>query len=327
MLKPPFYSFLIAHEEHCQVARFRQTGAVLSDLLYRKVCRLCEAREDWPHNPITLGVHDPRSKVIFEWLATEGITPRFQSRIEANDQQRSFTVETFWRPTPKQLANAEYFQITTLGRDLSDIGTLLGMDSDHLAHISANSEQWRRPTELAELRERLFVVSDQFRQRAEMAGLVGLKLNDITWYFQAKGHGWDEVDPIEDPRGRRWMASNVCMPPCLTPRRYTEGPEVGMIVTEKAPEHCHIYDSEGLAPSILRFSRTAVEKLGVFDVAVTRECTHRTKEYVGPNDPAAFRDADYWLPDVIVSRRFKDWFAKSGLHGCRSAEFRIVELV
>lgn len=327
MHESSFYSILIAHREHCHVTEFRQQGAVVPDSLFRRLCKLCGANEKSPHNSLRLSVSDDRVRVVFDWLAAEGLTPRFQTRIDPSIQDGSFAVGTFWTPTKQQFLDATYFQITSLVYDSSNVGTLLGMDADHLAHISASKEQWKRPQELAELRERLFVVSDRFRQRFKEAGLIGLKLHDISWYYQAPGHGWNEVDPIDDPRGRKWMGSSVRMPPCLTPRRYTEGPLVGKIVQEKKPKHHHCFDSEGLAPAILRFSRAAVEELGEFDVAVTRECTHQTKEYMGPNEPSVFCDADYWLPDVIVSRRFKDWFTKSGLHGCRHVDFRIVELV
>lgn len=328
------YLFQVLNHTMCGAKQERCNGAVVDQDLYEQIVAISKdaqevvtSRTDISYTLFRVSSESPVVEKVFNLLAKVGLTPKFQDYLHPREREKHFAVRTSWHPTQKQLKSTEYFQITALWRNSSNVGKLLGMDPDHLAHISADSEQWRRPTELAELRERLFVVSDLFRQCFELAGLVGLKLHDITWYYQARWHGWDEVDPIEDPRRRLWMGSSVRMPPCLTPRRYTEGPEVGGLVTERKPEHRHCYDSEGLDPSILRFSRTAVEKLGKFDVAVTRERTHRSQEYMGPNAPEEFRDADYWLPDIIVSRRFKDWFTKSGLHGCRSVDFRIVELV
>lgn len=328
------YLFEVLNHTMCGAKQERCNGAVVDQGLYEQIVTIGKNAQESVTSCMDISctrfrVSSENSVVekVFSLLAKVGLTPKFQFYLSPREREKHFTVRTLWQPTQKQLKNTAYFQITAVGRDSSNVGKLLGMDSDHRAHISADSEQWKRPQELSELSERLFVVSNRFRKRFEEAGLVGLKLHDITWYFQARWHGWDEVDPIEDPRARQWMGSSVRMPLCLTPRRYTEGPDVGGLVTKKKPGHRHCYDSEGLAPSILRFSRAAVEKLGEFDVAVTQERTHQTQEYMGPNDPAEFRDADYWLPDLIVSRRFKEWFAHSGLHGCRSVEFRIVELV
>lgn len=328
------YNFSVVNKQECQQEQQLRNGAIVDEALYKKIVALAVPSESG-HRTIayvdlthfTLSPQGPVTKAIFDLLSKAGVSPKFQSELEVENSEKYFTVRTGWDASSRQVQEAEYFQITSLVYDSSNVGTLLGMDADHLAHISASKEQWKRPQELAELRERLFVVSDRFRQRFKEAALIGLKLHDISWYYQAPGHGWNEVDPIDDPRGRKWMGSSVRMPPCLTPRRYTQGPLVGKIVKEKKPKHHHCFDSEGLAPAILRFSRAAVEELGEFDVAVTRECTHQTKEYMGPNEPSVFCDADYWLPDVIVSRRFKDWFTKSGLHGCRHVDFRIVELV
>tara|TARA_R110002049_G_C9123585_1_gene558572 strand:- start:290 stop:1309 length:1020 start_codon:yes stop_codon:yes gene_type:complete len=335
---PKTYTFVVVNEAKCSHEGCRRDGALVDDKTYERIVSVTKSFKKitlYSNSESTLfsvSPDDTAAQMVFGLLADKGITPAFQYHLESKDKYRHFTVHTGWKPSRLQMSETKYFQIiapsriTPISRDLNVIGQLLGIDPDHLAHISASKEQWKRPQELAELRERLFVVSDRFRRQVEEAGLIGLKLNDITWYYQAPGHGWNEVDPIDDPRGRKWMGSSVRMPPCLTPRRYTEGPLVGKIVKERKPKHHHCFDSEGLAPAVLRFSRVGVEKLGEFDVAVTRECTHQTKEYMGPNEPSVFCDADYWLPDVIVSRRFKDWFAKSGLHGSRHVDFRIVEL-
>lgn len=334
------YNFDLVNKQKCQHEEFLRNGAVVDQKLYNQIVVMVDSNDSGSRGILNsdsahfrLAPEAPSLKSIFDLLAEAGVTPKFQYELPLKNSEKHFTVRTGWDPSPRQVQEAEYFQIiapskiTPICRDLNYVGKLLGIDPDHLAHISAGREQWKRPQELAELRERLFVVSDRFRQRFEQAGLIGLKLHDISWYYQAPGHGWNEVDPIDDPRGRKWMGSSVRMPPCLTPRRYTEGPLVGKIVKEKKPKHHHCFDSEGLAPAILRFSRAGFEELGEFDVAVTRECTHQTKEYMGPNESSGFCDADYWLPDVIVSRRFKDWFAKSGLQGSRHVDFRIVELV
>jgi hypothetical protein len=328
------FIFCIFNKEMCKNLEHMKRYAFVEQSLYNQIvdlgARNSRGAKGIPDNHSTLfklPSNGAEVKAIFDLLAKYGITPKFQHQVEVKEREKHFTVTTRWEPTRKQLNEAEFFQITTRLYDSSNVGKLLGMDADHLAHVAADKEQWKRQQELAEIGQRLFIASDRFRQRFEEETLVGLKLNELQWYYQAPNCGWDEVDAIDDPRGRQWVTSSVVMPPCLTPRRYADGPNVGAVVKERKPSQHHYFDSEGLAPTILRFKRSDVEKMGRFDVAITRECTHQTQEYMGPNDFPPFRDADYWLPDIIVSRRFKEWLSKSGLHGCKRVEYRLVELV
>jgi hypothetical protein len=146
-------------------------------------------------------------------------------------------------------------------------------------------------------------VNNEAIQSAMDSGMT-LKTSPIRWAFWKKT---EQIPTSLHPRGGGMLTSDTTMPPCLTPLKFLQGPKVGQQVYNN--EGVEIYgksepgyqgrfwDDEGRIDPILKFSRKEVEKLESFDVAKTVELVTST--------PAGY------LPDLIVSQRFRKWCIKN----------------
>jgi hypothetical protein len=278
---------------------------------------------------ISLEEKDPKLHAILAYLESLGLKKYFQYEVTNEQSPTAIRIRLGWDPTPAQIKKAKYFRLRA--SVIHSVGHLLRIDENNMPHIAAHREEERSGDGVA-LVKQAHVVTAEFVEAFQKAGLKGLQTREIQWYrelpSQTRFVRFERVEPVKPFQGRRWLTSHVVMPPCLTPRRYTSGPLIGHLLgPEEAPHYELAWDLGGLAPPIFRFNRLAVEAMGDFDLAITREKSRP----VWLHDQNAYREPyvpdERWEPEIIVSQRFREWIKKSGLPGCRKLDFDLVELV
>jgi hypothetical protein len=195
---------------------------------------------------------------------------------------------------------------------------------DNIAHVCPDSGQLKRDCAIGNIANGLFAITPEFLEKSRQSKLIGLSDFEIQWYQQCPQESFQSATPVPPLRGMRRLWSDSVLPPCLTPRRYTDGPLIGhLLKPDESPEYEHSWDEGGIAPALLRFPRKAVEALGPFDIAVTREKRLQLNYFYETKT----KETGSWVPEFIVSRRFRDWIRNVGFKGSRKLCFDIVELV
>lgn len=122
---------------------------------------------------------------------------------------------------------------------------------------------------------------------------------------------WDEVhyyNPSKVIKPIGVLSSDIQMPSCLTP---LQGDRGELWTPDGQPGHTSAsWDDEGHFPPELKFERSAVEAMGAFDIAITREQT-------GPHP-------GLYCHTLVVSQRFREFVEQRKV---RNANFVPVKLI
>jgi hypothetical protein len=239
------------------------------------------------------------------------------AEAEVEMQQGFLTRETVGKRCPiyldepftsKELAKSEYLRIIDVQPEMGDYRRPELPDNPPLEKALGPNEilawcwekQFKRNSPVGALEgstSKSFVwLSDSAVTIAENVGLK-LKINPVRWIYADEKKM--EFRPLS--RGGGWLGADLEMPKCLTPFKWLHGPNVGELapadITDVYPERT--WDGAGRMEPILKFRRSEVAKLGEFDVAHTLEKSRKS--------PAA----GCYLPELIVSQRFRQWVSKN----------------
>ena len=215
---------------------------------------------------VELPENDPSLERILSRLSSLGWLPKMGWR--GDGVKKIFPVQRWWKPTARQLSVSPI--LWGLPGAFSTVDWIEFRGEVLVATPSQKTETLC--TGIAQAFHNLLVVTQEFRDKFEAAGLKGAVFHPVEW----------------EPRLRKndrpyWLGSNVVLPRPATP-----------LYAAKAfdrPTHVYGWDDDGYAPPVRRFWRDEVEAMGEFDVA--------NVPLVG-----AWLD-DRFLPEVLFSQRFR----------------------
>lgn len=244
---------------------------------------------------IRVDENDPRLSLILKILSEHGYHPSKRASTTVSEREHSFSIQKYRNYSEAEICAAPLLMLRP--RFCKDVmANYFGGDDDHGWIAKADKRLEKKKLEIGHF--------DSFE-----AILLGQRLHDLLEQSRLAGLDFMPVryDHPEKAARQLWQFGHkIVMPPCLLPRQGVDR----LDYVEGEPNGAY-WDDAGYVPPELRFRRDAVEAMGDFDVA-------RTREKVGFH-------AGHYRSEVIVSQRFREVLEKAKITTIDYVPVRLVD--